>query len=297
MNMILRNTGKRFSAFSDQYPCMKRSAITLHKDELKAGIEIIPLEDLGDLAGVLHRDDHFMFIIQQKGSFLLELDFCEERLSGSSLCYIAPGQVHRYIQQKNGKGWFVFMETAFVSNTYLEIFNTYLSTHQVVPLKKDHDIFSFIPVFESILGNQPSPFQKTLVQSFADSLTGMFATALVQSKGSGNLIGGQKHQTLVRFKQLVQAHYKKLKQVQAYASKLHITPLYLNEIVKEITGFSASYWIHQEIMLEARRLLYYTDLDVKQIAFELGYEDHAYFSRFFKKNAGLTAGEFRNSKQ
>ncbi len=81
------------------------------------------------------------------------------------------------------------------------------------------------------------------------------------------------------------------------AAQLHITPLYLNEIVKEITGFPASYWIHQEIMLEAKRLLYYTNLDVKQIAFDLGYEDHAYFSRFFKKNTGLTAGEFRNTKQ
>jgi AraC-like DNA-binding protein len=94
----------------------------------------------------------------------------------------------------------------------------------------------------------------------------MVATALVQSKGSVGLIGGQKHQTVIRFKQLVQAHYKALKQVQAYASQLHITPLYLNEIVKEITGFPASHWIHQEIMLEAKRLLYYTDLDVKQIA-------------------------------
>jgi YesN/AraC family two-component response regulator len=276
---------------------MKRSAITLHKDELKTGIEISSLEGLGDLAGVLHRDDHFMFIIQQKGSFLLELDFYEQRLSGSSLCFIAPGQVHRYIQQRNCKGWFVFMETGFISNAYQDIFNTYLSTHQVVPVQKNSNIFSFIPVFASMLGDQSSPFQQTLSQSFADCLTGMLATALVQSKGSGSLIGGQKYQTLIRFKQMVQAHYKELKQVRDYASQLHITPLYLNEIAKEITGFSASYWIHQQIMLEAKRLLYYTDLDIKQIAFELGYEDHAYFSRFFKKHSGLTAGGFRDSKQ
>jgi YesN/AraC family two-component response regulator len=276
---------------------MKQPAITLHQDELKSGIEISPLEDTGDLAGVLHRDDHFMFIIQQKGSFLLELDFSEERLSGSSLCYIAPGQVHRYIRQKNCKGWFVFMETAFISNTYLEIFNTYLSTHQVVPIQKDHALFSFIPLFESMLSDQSSPFQKQITQSFADGLTGMVARALVQSKGSGSLIGGQKYQTLIRFKQMLQARYKEEKQVQYYAAQLHITPLYLNEIAKEITGFPASYWIRQEIMLEAKRLLYYTNLDVKQIAYELGYEDHAYFSRFFKKNAGLTAGEFRNTKQ
>jgi len=277
---------------------MKRAAIALHKDELKpVGIEISPLEDLNDMAGVVHRDDHFMFIIQQKGSFLLELDFFEQRLSEASLCYVAPGQVHRYLQHKNCKGWFVFMEPGYISNTYLEIFNTYLSTHQVVRIQKNNDIFSFIPVFQSILQRQSSPFQIPIVQSFANSLAGMVAVALVESKGTESLIGGQKHQTIIWFKQKIQAHYKKLKQVKEYASQLHITPLYLNQIAKEITGFSASYWIHQEIILEAKRLLYYTDLDVKQIAFELGYEDHAYFSRFFKKNAGMTAGEFRNRKQ
>jgi AraC-like DNA-binding protein len=277
---------------------MKRSAIALHKDELKtAGIEIIPLEDLNDMAGVVHRDDHFMFIIQQKGSLLLELDFFEQRLSEASLCYVAPGQVHRYLQHKNCEGWFVFMEPAYISNTYLEIFNTYLSTHQVVRIQKNDGIFSFIPVFQSILHRQSSPFQKPIVQSLANCLAGMVAADLVQSKGSESLIGGRKHQTVIRFKQKIQAHYKELKQVKEYASQLHTTPLYLNEIVKEITGFSASYWIHQEIIVEAKRLLYYTDLDIKQIAFELGYEDHAYFSRFFKKNAGMTAGEFRNRKQ
>ncbi|GAA5087448.1 hypothetical protein GCM10023210_10290 [Chryseobacterium ginsengisoli] len=95
---------------------------------------------------------------------------------------------------------------------------------------------------------------------------------------------------------MIQIHYKELKQVKEYASLLNITPLYLNEIVKEITGFSASHWIHQEIILEAQRLLYYTDLDIKQIAFQLGYEDHAYFSRFFKKNTGNTASQFRERK-
>jgi len=71
--------------------------------------------------------------------------------------------------------------------------------------------------------------------------------------------------------------------------------LYLNEVSKEITGFIASYWIQNEVLLEAQRLLFYTNMDVKEIAFSLGYEDHTYFSRFFKKNLGCTAGQFRQN--
>lgn len=61
----------------------------------------------------------------------------------------------------------------------------------------------------------------------------------------------------------------------------------------KITGFSVSHWIHHEIVLEAKRLLYHSEYSVKEIAHELGYEDHAYFSRLFKEVVRQTPGEFR----
>ena len=59
------------------------------------------------------------------------------------------------------------------------------------------------------------------------------------------------------------------------------------------TGFPISYWIHQQVVLEAKRLLYYTNMDVKEIAFSLGYEDPTYFSRLFSKVTGISPGAFR----
>ena len=78
-----------------------------------------------------------------------------------------------------------------------------------------------------------------------------------------------------------------------YADKLNYSLSYLNESVKSVTGFPISYWIHQQIILEAKRLLYYTDMSVREIAFFLGYEDHTYFSRLFSKVAGMSPGAFR----
>jgi YesN/AraC family two-component response regulator len=74
---------------------------------------------------------------------------------------------------------------------------------------------------------------------------------------------------------------------------LHLSISYLNEIDKETTGFTVSYWIQQEVVLEAKRLLYYSQCSVKEIAHALGYADHTYFSRLFKKVEGRTPGEFR----
>lgn len=276
---------------------MPKTEITIHRDELEAvGIEIWPIANLNTNEQEAHRDDHFMFIIQKKGSFVWELDFQKVELSGSSIGYIAPGQVHQYLEYKNCEGWFVFIDSTLISKTYAEIFNTYLHSRQITPVEKDNPIFSFISIFTSILKDQEAPFQLMLVKSLTDGLVGMVTGALVKAQHAGKVIDGRKYKKVTDFKQLIQSKCKELKQVKDYASLLHITPLYLNEMVKEISGFTASYWIQREIILESQRLLYYTDLDVKQIAFELGYEDHTYFSRFFKKSTGMTASEFRNKK-
>jgi AraC-like DNA-binding protein len=97
------------------------------------------------------------------------------------------------------------------------------------------------------------------------------------------------------FRKLVISNYKTLKSPGAYAAALHLSLSYLNEAVKETTGFPVSYWIQQEIVLEAKRLLYYNESSVKEIAHELGYDDHTYFSRMFKKTVGRTPMEFRRS--
>ncbi|WP_255155471.1 AraC family transcriptional regulator [Ferruginibacter sp. HRS2-29] len=79
-----------------------------------------------------------------------------------------------------------------------------------------------------------------------------------------------------------------------FARELNITTSHLNDSVKQITGYSCTYWLQDAMITEARRLLYYTNNDVKEIAFTLGFEDPAYFSRLFKKMTGETALAFRN---
>lgn len=276
---------------------MKKKAIPLHEGELRhIGLEFKAMKELNHLIQIPHRDDYYMFLIQRKGNLLLELDFNEVVLSDSSLCFIAPGQVHRYINCQNCEGWFIFVGHELISSQYRELFDTYLNIKQAVAVAGDDAAFKLVPLMEEMDRQKSIPLQKTLINSLVDALSGLVASRIIQSQNSSIIIGGQKYNTVVRFKQLIHAKYKELKQVNVYASLLNITPLYLNELTKEITGFPASYWINQEILLECKRLLYYTTLDVKQIAYELGFEDHAYFSRFFKKNTGVTASGFRNLK-
>ncbi|ANF52236.1 hypothetical protein A0O34_17680 [Chryseobacterium glaciei] len=78
-----------------------------------------------------------------------------------------------------------------------------------------------------------------------------------------------------------------------FAKKLNISTSHLNDCVNSNTGKSVTYWLQNAMIVEAQRLLYYTDNDVKEIAYNLGFEDHSYFSRLFKKISNETPLSFR----
>jgi AraC-like DNA-binding protein len=95
------------------------------------------------------------------------------------------------------------------------------------------------------------------------------------------------------FKALLVIHSHAIKSPSVYAAKLHVSTGYLNETIKKVTGSTVTYWIQQELFNEAKRLLYHTDDDVKQIAQKLGFADYAYFSRSFRRASGMSPLKFR----
>jgi AraC-like DNA-binding protein len=78
---------------------------------------------------------------------------------------------------------------------------------------------------------------------------------------------------------------------------MNITVSYLNDTVRSVTGFPVTYYIQQEIMREAQRLLYYSDLTINEIAINLGFEDPKYFNRLFSKVTGVSPGAFRKKNE
>lgn len=96
-----------------------------------------------------------------------------------------------------------------------------------------------------------------------------------------------------QFKKLLAINIKTIKAPSAYASMLNISTGHLNEVLKTVTGSTVSYWIQQGVLTEAKRLLYHSDAEVKEIAHELGFTDYSYFVRSFRKVCGLSPLKFR----
>lgn len=107
--------------------------------------------------------------------------------------------------------------------------------------------------------------------------------------------GSRPAQLVHAFFNLVEQHFQQLHGGADYAAQLAITPNYLNEVVKEQTARTAGAIIADRLMIEAKRLAYFSDLASQEIAARLGFQDPAYFSRFFKQQSGQTLSHFRRT--
>lgn len=102
-----------------------------------------------------------------------------------------------------------------------------------------------------------------------------------------------------RYKQLcelIEKHYKEHISAKMYAELLHTTPMGLNRACNSVAGKGVSELLQDRLILEAQRFLIYTAAPASLIAYDLGFKDPAYFSRFFKRRVGLTPGEFREQR-
>jgi AraC-like DNA-binding protein len=96
-----------------------------------------------------------------------------------------------------------------------------------------------------------------------------------------------------RFKQLIAKQSVTKQSVQDYADQLSVTVSHLNKTVKATTGYTPGQLVRQEIVLEAKRLFQHTDLTATEIGYRLAFDDPSYFGRFFKREVGVSPGQFR----
>ncbi|MCF2446603.1 helix-turn-helix domain-containing protein [Dyadobacter sp. CY345] len=98
-----------------------------------------------------------------------------------------------------------------------------------------------------------------------------------------------------RFFDLLERRYHVNKKVMDYANELSVTPNYLNQIIKQETGMSASANIRKRLLLQAKRMALVEGVSMKAIAYKLGFEDTAHFSKFFKMGCGCNFTDYRKT--
>ncbi|MGD9930218.1 MAG: AraC family transcriptional regulator [Mangrovibacterium sp.] len=274
-----------------------------------APVEFI-LKDMGELYKAAngetdrpHRHNYFTILLIEKASGKHIIDFKEYQLFDHCLYFIYPGQVHQLIASEKPTGWVLNFSKLFL-------------VHNNISDQMINDVYLFnkhgetppLPVNETDFQNyknlvrQISQYRDLELDYKNEAMGALLKLILIHSNTHCTLHKEKNPQSietgnqLVRnFKELIDLHYKELHKVSDYADKLSVTSDYLNKSVKSLTGKSAKEYILERILLEAKRVLLFTELSNKELAFELGFEEPAHFSNFFKKYNGLSPIDFRNS--
>lgn len=267
-------------------------------DSFGAGIAIgkASVEDMHtfEKAAQSHRDDYHIFFLQEKGTTTGEIDFQQFKIENLAVIYIHPNQVHRLIAFENVTLSFWAISNENLNPEYLKLLEEITPTK---PLTLEKETFSVISEAVSLCikiseRNQEKLYHSLLKDS-CNTLVALVASQyLAQAKSTDSL---SRFDVVTKaFRTLLERNFITSKKPAEYAQALHISSSYLNECVKNTTGYPVSHHIQQRVILEAKRLLCYSDKSVKEIASELGYDDYPYFSRLFTKVTAMTPLTFRN---
>ena len=253
-----------------------------------------------------HRHDLYEVFWISQGEGTCCVDFQVYDLRPPMLVFIAPGQVHSWTLTAPFAGYLLMFTNEFFA-TRSEDLSTY--PHDL-PFAHTPGSGPALSVLTDRAIDFTSLFQK-LEREFQASLSdhdvalhAYLRLLLVEAKRlTEGLPAGSNHTNhkeepaallTTKFLQLVERNFLAIASVADYAEMLNVTPNHLIETTKRTMGKPAGRIIRERLLLEAKRLLCYSDMSASQIAYHLSFEDPSYFSRFFKKYTGICPMEFRN---
>jgi len=241
-----------------------------------------------------HRHDHqeIIFITAGKAKHLIDGEGLT--IHAPVLLLVAEGKVHSFLPELHTKGWVIRFTNEFLPLEATDLFSQFLQL-SAIPLRN----IGFRQKVETLC--------RLLFKQNRESTAGgkaalryLLSALLVLLKDEKEILitrgsaGKSLHyQTFNRFSELLERNYKNEKSVRFYANRLHLTPRKLGEICKEILGETTAPIIEKRVLIEAKRLLLHSERTVQEIAFELGFEEHSYFTKVFRKKIGLPPSEFR----
>jgi len=244
-----------------------------------------------------HRDEGHTFHIVLKGSVHIEIDFKMHEVTAPSVVYMHPNQVHRILDFKDITVCSLSITNENLTAGYLKLLE---EITPIEPLLLNDDDFSLISEATAITLKYSKKTNDRLyhpiLKDLANALVALTISQYLEQSGVKGKIS-RPDAIYNAFRKALESGFMTIKGPTKYATSLNISTAYLNECVKGITGNSVTHHIQQRIILEAKRLLYHSDKSVKEIAYELGYEDYPYFSRLFSNVTGMTALDFRSKNR
>lgn len=247
-----------------------------------------------------HRTNHFVIIWVTKGcgSCWIDLQKCD--IENNRLLFIRPGQFHGLQLTHDLEGYVISFSESFLGIADQDSQSIYGNLYQMIAHTQEiaisnetvEDMKDITEIMLKEFKNHNLYRTEILKRYFKIFLIYMSR----QFEGPSDTYRQPRNNELLQnFMSLLEKNFRTLKMVADYADRLAVTPNYLNEVVKKITGYSAGHHIRQRVALEAKRQAAYSNICMKKIAYDLGFCDMAHFSKFFKNTTGMNFSDFKKT--
>ena len=297
MSTILSDTKKTLKEIVTSYDTFRDEVILMEFDhtslnELKGFAPLTPT-----------RYNSLILIGITDGEIDIHIDYISYKVGKNSLTMIMPTHITHFIEGNNDiKGWILV-----ISKSYLESYSTQapsamsymqIKKHPMTQLEHDEyqSLYPSLNYMRTRMNQHTHLFHqeavKLAIQMFFFDLGNLF---FGKKKYHITASLSRKEEIFADFQTLLREHCKKQHDVKFYANKLCITTQYLSSILKEQSGRSASQWIQEALIIEAKGLLKSPRINVQQVADKLYFPDQSTFGKFFKKHTGLSPMTFRKS--
>ena len=242
-----------------------------------------------------HAFNELIFMLNDGGTH--DIDFCSYEIVAGSAHFVHAAQVHQINRTNEASGCSLLFSNDFLLNSPngKQILDTLPFSPQITPVVQ-FDVQTFEQIKQILkqieveyTDNKPDKLDmiRSQLQVLFLYIKRHYKGAIVDSKHNNSVVQ--------HFLELIEQRYQQNWSLPDYAAKLHISVNYLADICKRETQQTAHQHIQNRILLEAKRLLCYSTISVKEIAYQLGFEFPQSFNKLFKKKPDLTPLEFKHS--
>lgn len=256
------------------------------------------------------RFDGLLMLYCIRGSVRISVNLNEYDISDNHLIITTPGKILKVTDvpeqdTSNLRYLLIAMSSDFASGLRMDmksLLNDGVALMETPVLRLEEDKIKLMSQYLSLMaevirmkGEYQEDALRSLVASMLCVVAGVWSERLEEVRNTTSQTTSRSRMIFDQFIKLVSEYHTKYRNVGFYADKLCLTPKYLSKLIKTASGRSAPEWIDAYVILEAKNLLKYSDITIKEIVYRLNFPNQSVFYKFFKARTGMTPSDYRNS--
>lgn len=266
------------------------------------GLEVVDLSNIMrdvDKAFSAHRLNFYQILVFTKGRGVHEVDFQEIAYAENTVIPIAMGQVQRFTQNAAVRGYAILFTTDFLVKenldySYLYDFTIFL--HSISPISSIAN-----PAIYTLIDEMIAEQKKGVVFNTAEFQRNLLKNFLIQvernKRDRTEVVSNESLDLFMHFRRLLEEQVNYKLRVADLCEQLNISPKQLNISLKAYQNITAKEYMDKRVLLEIKRLLVYSTLSIKEVAYEMGFDDPTNFTKYFKTRMKVLPTDYRKQNQ